>query len=201
MSAVPTWSTTDRVLGEVEVSVLRVQGGSPDLVRVHAWVSEERARFWGMVGRSLEEVTRIYRFLDGLETHHAWMVRVGGRAAALLQTYQPEHDPVGDCYPVQEGDLGLHLLLGPAEDAPGAGFTGRLGAALAPWFFADPGVQRLVVEPDARNEKAVARLRRSGFELGPEIELPTKRAVLAFLTRGRFEALQQLAAHGAPTPA
>jgi hypothetical protein len=52
--------------------------------------------------------------------------------------------------------------------------------------------QRVVVEPDARNEKAIARLVRQGFVPGPEIVLPEidlpgvylpeKRARLAFLT-------------------
>ncbi len=52
--------------------------------------------------------------------------------------------------------------------------------------------QRVVVEPDARNEKAIARLVRQGSAPGPEIVLPEidlpgvyspeKRARLALLT-------------------
>jgi RimJ/RimL family protein N-acetyltransferase len=41
----------------------------------------------------------------------------------------------------------------------------------------------VVAEPDARNDRAIARLLRSGFELGPEIDKPEKRARLLFLTR------------------
>jgi hypothetical protein len=60
-------------------------------------------------------------------------------------------------------------------------------------LLADPGLRRIVVEPDARNEKAIARLLRTGFEPGPEVllpaidlpdvRLPAKRARLAFLRR------------------
>jgi penicillin amidase len=43
-----------------------------------------------------------------------------------------------------------------------------------------------VAEPDIRNEKAIHRLQRHGFEPGPEIDLGHKRARLTFLTRSRF---------------
>ena len=55
--------------------------------------------------------------------------------------------------------------------------------ALVGFVLKDPQVLRVVVEPDARNEKAVARMVRSGFVLGPEIDKPEKRAQLAFLSR------------------
>ncbi len=54
---------------------------------------------------------------------------------------------------------------------------------LAAYLFADPKRGRIVVEPDARNEQAAARMRRTGFTLGPEIQLPDKTARLAFLRR------------------
>jgi len=40
-----------------------------------------------------------------------------------------------------------------------------------------------VAEPDARNDKAIARLVRAGFVPGPRIDLPDKRARLLFLDR------------------
>ncbi|MGY1717501.1 hypothetical protein ACI8AG_00430 [Blastococcus sp. SYSU DS0552] len=50
-------------------------------------------------------------------------------------------------------------------------------------------MRRVVVEPDAGNELALERVRRTGFELGPEVDLPQKRARLAFLHRETLEAL------------
>jgi hypothetical protein len=188
-------TTTTGPLGRITLAPLDVSAGSAELVVVHGWVGEPRARFWGMVGQSLEEVSATYRFLDSLDTHHGYLVRRDGRPVALLQTYQPEHDPVGECYDVQPGDLGMHLLQAPPEpgSTPVPGYTERLGAVLAGALFADPAVQRLVVEPDTRNATAVGRLERSGFELGPEITLPGKTARLAFLPRRRFEALVRAA--------
>ena len=40
-----------------------------------------------------------------------------------------------------------------------------------------------MVEPDVRNERALRRLRDSGFVFSAEIDLPDKRARLAFLDR------------------
>ncbi|PBC67433.1 RimJ/RimL family protein N-acetyltransferase [Streptomyces sp. TLI_235] len=154
-----------------------------DAALVHGWVNEERSRFWGMVGHSQDEVREIYAYVDSLDTHYAYIVERDGTPVALFQTYQPEHDPVGECYPVQPGDFGVHLLLAPAGGEPAPGFTAGLVAALMGYVFADPAHRRVVAEPDALNEKSIARVLRTGFELGPLIDLPDKRAQLVFLTR------------------
>lgn len=159
-----------------------------DAAQVHAWVTQDRARFWGMVDHDVEQVREVYRFVDGLSTHHAFLLHVGDQPAGIFQTYQPEHDPVGECYPVEPGDLGMHLLLAPARERV-PGFTERVGGVLTSWMFADPAVRRVVAEPDARNDAAIARLERSGFALGPLVDKPEKRARLVFLTRARYEQL------------
>ncbi|MFI9366913.1 hypothetical protein ACIG5E_38640 [Kitasatospora sp. NPDC053057] len=43
-----------------------------------------------------------------------------------------------------------------------------------------------MAEPDARNDRAIARLLRTGFTPGPEIRLPEKQARLVFLDRQVF---------------
>ena len=84
-----------------------------DLDVLHAWVTEDRARFWGMGGYSREQVLETYEFLDSLTTHHAYLAYRDGVPVALFQTYEPDADPLGECYDVQPGDLGVHLLIGP----------------------------------------------------------------------------------------
>ncbi|GIH71530.1 GNAT family N-acetyltransferase [Sphaerimonospora thailandensis] len=159
-----------------------------DLDLIHTWVTQERAGFWGMLDADRERVLEIYTYLDGLSTHHAYLIHRGDRPIALFQTYEPAHDPVGECYDVQAGDFGVHLLVGPVEGATEAGFTGNLISVILTYVLADPSRKRIVVEPDARNAKVIARLLRTGFELGPEIDLPEKRARLAFLTRDAIRA-------------
>ncbi|MBT2512253.1 GNAT family N-acetyltransferase [Arthrobacter sp. ISL-30] len=157
-----------------------------DLDLVYAWVKEERARFWGMTEYSRKDVLEVYHFLDPLETHHAFLVLLDGEPKALFQTYEPLHDPVGEAYPARVEDVGMHLLLAPAKQ-PAPDFTPRLVSALIRFLFTDPAIDRIIVEPDARNSKAVRRLETTCFELGPVIQLAEKEAQLAFLTRERFE--------------
>ncbi|WP_437441618.1 GNAT family N-acetyltransferase [Streptomyces cavourensis] len=151
---------------------------------LHGWVTQERARFWGMADHTAEQVREIYEFVDSLPTHHAYLALRDGVPAALFQTYEPDADPVGECYDVRPGDFGIHLLIAPAEgEGAVKGYTDSLLTAFIGYVFSDPAHLRVVVEPDARNEKALARMVRVGFELGPEIRKPEKTARLAFLTR------------------
>lgn len=158
-----------------------------DLDLIHGWVSQERARFWGMTDHTRAEVGEVYAYLDSLETHHAYLVRDDGSPVAIFQTYEPAADPMGESYDVQVGDLGVHLFLAPTDN-PVRGFTARLALHLLETVFADPAVQRIVVEPDVRNALSLARAERSGVELGPVVQLADKQAQLGFLTRATYEA-------------
>ena len=153
-----------------------------DLDLLHAWVTQPRARFWGMTTYTRDEVGEVYDFLDGLTTHHAYLVHRDDRPVSIFQTYEPQHDPVGETYDVQEGDLGCHLFVGPAE-SPEPGFTGRLMEYLFGVVLSDPSVHRIVVEPDVRNAASIARFERAGLHRGDVVELPDKTAQLAFITR------------------
>ncbi|MGW1072865.1 GNAT family N-acetyltransferase [Streptomyces sp. NPDC002537] len=158
-----------------------------DIDLIHSWVVEERARFWGMREAGRERVLEIYEYLDSLTTHHAYLIHRDDRPVALFQTYEPENDPVGEYYDVQPGDYGIHLMIGPVDGTAERGFTGNLISVFLAYVLKEPGRLRIVGEPDARNDKAVALLSRLGFELGPQIDLPEKRAQLAFLTREAYE--------------
>ncbi|WP_084959202.1 GNAT family N-acetyltransferase [Thermoactinospora rubra] len=174
------------------VRLLRVDPAA-DVDVLHGWVTQERARFWGMSGFSREEVLRTYEHLDSLTTHHAYLAVRDDTPLALFQTYEPQADRVSECYDPEPGDIGAHVLIGPAEGEARPGFTGALLSVLVSFAFGTLGRRRIVAEPDAGNDKAISRLVRMGAELGPvvvlpevdlpEVYLPAKRAQLAFLTR------------------
>ncbi|MER5941199.1 GNAT family N-acetyltransferase [Streptomyces sp. NPDC001928] len=162
---------------------------------VHGWVSQERASFWGMNGLTRDQVSEIYAHMAGLDTHHAFLVVRDGDPVAVLQTYEPGADRVGEVYDVLPGDIGVHLLLAPAG-AEGArpGWTSALLTVVATYVFGTLDRRRVVVDPDVRNEKAVSRFLKQGFTAGPvvvlpevdlpDVYIPEKKAQLAFLTRG-----------------
>lgn len=154
---------------------------------LHGWVTQPRAVYWGMSTYSVADVREVYEFIDSLSTHHAYLVLLDEQPVGLFQTYQPEADPVGERYEVRPGDIGMHLLLAPPPQLA-AGLTSAVGPALARFLFRDPRHLRVVVEPDVRNERALRRLEREGFTFDDQIDMPDKRAQLAFLTRARFEA-------------
>ncbi|WP_260853462.1 GNAT family N-acetyltransferase [Kocuria palustris] len=167
------------------VSLRRVEPVA-DAPVIHGWVSAERARFWGMTDCTAQQIAAIYTAIDAAATHHAFVVELDGRPAGLVQTYEPHADPIGGAYLPEPGDLGIHVLLAPAE-RPVPGLTGALAAVILPFLLGDPATRRIVAEPDARNRPALQRLARTGFELGPQIRLPHKTGLLAFLPREAAE--------------
>ncbi|MFI6467310.1 GNAT family N-acetyltransferase [Streptomyces sp. NPDC050538] len=165
-----------------------------DAPTIHRWVSERRAEFWGMNGLTQSQVTEIYAHMETLDTHHAHLVTMDDEPVALLQTYDPAADRVGDCYAVEPGDIGIHLLLAPAgPDGERPGWSAAVMGVLSSYVLLGLDRQRVVVDPDVRNEKAIARFLRQGFVAGPrvvlpevdipDVFLPEKRAQLAFLPR------------------
>ncbi|WP_405841763.1 GNAT family N-acetyltransferase [Streptomyces sp. NBC_01518] len=165
-----------------------------DAPTIHRWVSEQRAAFWGMNGLTQAQVTEIYAHMDTLDTHHAHLVTRDDEPVAILQTYDPAADRVGDCYAVEPGDIGIHLLLAPAgPDGDRPGWSAAVMGVLASYVLLGLDRRRIVVDPDVRNEKAIARFLRQGFVAGPRVVLPEvdipdvfipeKRAQLAFLPR------------------
>ncbi|MGW2617291.1 GNAT family N-acetyltransferase [Streptomyces sp. NPDC001500] len=165
-----------------------------DAATVHAWVSQERAAFWGMNGLTRDQVAEIYAHLATLDTHHALLAELDGDPVALLQTYEPTADRVGEVYPVEAGDIGVHVLIAPAgEHGARPGWSAALMGVFASYVLLGLDRRRVVVDPDVRNTKAVARFLRQGFDAGPvvtlpeidlpDVHLPEKTAQLAFLRR------------------
>ncbi|MGW2337313.1 GNAT family N-acetyltransferase [Streptomyces sp. NPDC001685] len=193
-TAAPADPVHEQTVDGIGTVTVRALDPHADAGTVHTWASEERAVFWGMNGLTRDQVAEIYAHMATLDTHHAFLVERDGDPVALLQTYEPDADRVGECYDVRPGDIGVHLMLAPA--APGGerpGWTSALLTVVAAYVFRTLGRSRVVVDPDVRNEKAVARFLRQGFTAGPavvlpevdlpDVYLPRKEAQLAFLTR------------------
>ncbi|WDZ86519.1 GNAT family N-acetyltransferase [Micromonospora cathayae] len=177
----PVWRRHVDGFGEVTV---RPVAPDTDADLIHDWVTRERARYWGMRDADRERVRDVYAYVDSLPSHHAYLIHRDGRPVGLFQTYEPTADPVGECYDVQPGDFGIHLMVAPPDGGPEPGFTGAVLGAFLEFVLADPAHRRIVAEPDARNDRAIARLARAGFVPGPQIDLPEKRAQLMFLVPG-----------------
>ena len=148
-----------------------------DLAVLHAWVTARGTGFWGLGHLTADELRDTYAHVDGLAHHHGLLVRADGVPVALMQVYDPGLDPLGEVYDVQPGDLGVHVLVGARP--PGGTVAGLL-AAVFDLVATLPGVRRVVGEPDAANTAILRHARAVGFELGPVVDLPTKRARLVW---------------------
>lgn len=158
-----------------------------DAALLHSWVRRDYARFWGMTEASAAEVQAEYTRIAADPHHQAWLAHDAGTPAFLAESYDPAHSPLAGTYPIEPGDLGMHLLMGP-PDTPRHGYTTAAFHSLLLFLFQDPAVERIVVEPDVRNTKIHALNARLGFEPQSRIELTDKTALLSFCTRAQFQA-------------
>lgn len=170
-------------LGRIEIFVLDPVA---ELDLLHEWVTRPSSRFWGLADLPRDELRDLYLLVDGLPSHHAFLIRRDGLPIVLLQTYEPENDPLGEAYDVHPGDAGVHFFLGD-RGAAVPRFSWHVADLVAEFVFSRAEVDRIVIEPDVGNERAVARAVKSGFELGPLVQLPDKIGQLAFITRERWE--------------
>jgi len=155
-----------------------------DAALIHGWVTRSRAEFWGMHHRTVEEVAEIYAWIQDQEHLAAYLIGIDGEPVGIFQTYDPFVDEIGDHYDRGPGDVGVHLFL--HDDPRRAGHTADLVDFLFGTLFRDPDVRRIVLEPDVRNERSIALLRRAGAVLGPVRKLPDKTAQFAFLDCGTW---------------
>ncbi|GAA4818112.1 GNAT family N-acetyltransferase [Nocardioides caeni] len=150
---------------------LRPVDPAADAPTITRWVVADRASFWGMGDLGVEDVAQIYGYIDEQDHLASYVFEVDAAPVGLLQTYDPEVDEIGAFYDRRPGDVGVHLLL--SDDPARIGRTAEVLAAGFRFLTALPGMQRLVLEPDARNEASLALLDRLGAERGPLVDLRT----------------------------
>ncbi|MES2674657.1 MAG: GNAT family N-acetyltransferase [Pseudomonadota bacterium] len=162
---------------------LRKLNDSDDINLIHDWVGRDYAQFWGMQTHSLEQVCNEYQKLQ--EHGQVFMGFYENVPAFLVEIYDPKQDILANHYAVQEGDLGMHILLAPAQ-IPIAQFSWQVFRFVMEFLFNAKHAKRIVVEPDARNQKIHRLNQRAGFVYTQFLQLPHKTAWLAFCTRAQF---------------
>ena len=154
---------------------------------VHEWLVHPASAFWQMGGLSLDDVRSYLAAVAADPRQDSWLGFVDDRPTFLVETYDPAV-LLGDVPEVRPGDLGMHLLVAPPAGPPVHGLTSRVMAATVAFCLDRPGVTRVVVEPDVRNEPIARKNAAAGFRVLREIELPGKRAHLSVCTREDFAA-------------
>jgi Acetyltransferase (GNAT) domain len=180
--------------------VLRKMVLDEDAPLLHDWFSRDYARFWGLQGKTVDEIREKFAGIEASGTCDMvfGILASTGERLFMFQSYDVHADVLSRHYPVQTGDRGFHLMLGPVEKPLPAAAYYTL-QAIAAWIFRDPSVQRMVGEPDIRNRKVLLRLVQAGFDFGRVVHLPYKTAVMTYRTRAAFDRSRGLHPPPAPT--
>lgn len=165
-----------------------------DAALVQGWLAHPRSAFWQLGHLDVDGV-RDYLGAVRADPHQdAWLGRVDGAPAFLVETYDPTRVTLADVPAaaalLEPGDVGMHLLVAPPAGPPRGGFTSAVMGAVVR-FCLDPagrGARRVVVEPDVRNAAIAAKNAAAGFRVLREVELPGKTAHLAVATRADLDA-------------
>lgn len=158
-----------------------------DLALLHAWLTHPRSVFWEKLDATPDDLAREYDAITADPHQNAWLGTVDGEPQFLAETYDPAHSELAPLPELRPGDLGMHVLVAPPA-VPVPGFTSAVFRAVMDFCFADSAVHRVVVEPDARNDKIAALNAAAGFVVARHVDLSTKTAALSFCTREAYAA-------------
>lgn len=157
-----------------------------DVEIITLWMNQDHvSEFWNMAWPE----TRIREYLHKTEQRSAfdtYLVFMDDEPIAYFEAYDPKHDILGDLYEVQDGDIGLHVLLG--EEKYMRRYIIRLACVMMRLIFSQyPDVHRIIGEPDVNNSKIHSVMRFVGFVHHGNIELPDKTAAFHSCKRQDFE--------------
>ncbi|MGA9173874.1 MAG: GNAT family N-acetyltransferase [Thermoactinomyces sp.] len=110
---------------------------------------------------------------------------LNGVPMSYWETYWAKDDIVGQHYEVHPEDQGVHLLIGPPSFL-GKGYALPLLKAMVFRLFQYEKTEKVIAEPDIRNDKMIHIFKKCGFEIQKEIDLPDKRALLMYCYREPF---------------
>ena len=156
-----------------------------DLQRIHNWMNQPHViPYWNLA----YDLDRMREHLQKAlaDTHQTLYIGLlDDVPMSYWESYWAKRDIIAQCYPAHPADQGIHLLIGPPEFL-GLGYALPLLRAMTSFQFQHSETQKIVTEPDSRNQKMIHVFKRCGFEFQKEIDLPDKRAALMFCHRQSF---------------
>ncbi|MFD2176126.1 GNAT family N-acetyltransferase [Veronia pacifica] len=152
---------------------------------IHEWVTQPYAVFWGMNGYELNDTETFYaRIMDN--PHETTLLGfVDNKPAFLIEVYDVAHHECSEHFTVEQGDIGIHILLSPNRLSI-RGFSHAVMSASMELLFDQFGAKRVIVEPDINNHKIHMLNLSVGFEHLKVIELSDKTALLGVLTADNY---------------
>lgn len=170
----------DKTIGFREVDLDR------DLGRLHSWLNSEHVLPYWQQDDPLPVVRDTIAERAAKDDQTLYIGYLDHTPMSYWEAYWPSRDRIGEYYDADPADQGIHLLIGPREYL-GEGYAAPLIGAMVAFQFRHAETERIVTEPDVRNDRAIRAFEKSGFESEREIELPEKTGRLMIRRRGHVE--------------
>jgi RimJ/RimL family protein N-acetyltransferase len=170
-------------LGDIHLRSLDLDS---DIDFLYQWVTQPYATYWGMEKFSIAEVHSAYKEICDTPSHDAYIGILNNEPIFLMERYLASNDLIANYYEAHQNDYGMHILVGPAKKRI-PNFTWNIFTTIMDFIFSNENVNRIIVEPDARNEKIHILNKRAGFVYQKLIELPHKTAHLAFCSKDQYK--------------
>jgi aminoglycoside 6'-N-acetyltransferase len=132
---------------------------------LQSWLAQPHWREWW--GEPEEELRLIYAVEDG--EHLPFIACIEGKPVAYVQCWRPaKHPDVPWVCNMAMTERGIDVSIGNATDL-GNGYGSLIVKCFAAKLFAE-GATRLVIDPDKRNQRAIAAYKKVGFTQYGEFE-------------------------------
>jgi len=180
------YQTYDRSIDR-QISLRRATVAA-DLGRLHAWLGSDHVKpYW-------ELDLPLPAFRAELESKLAddhltpYVGCLDHVPMSYWECYWAAEDDLAAHYDADPSDQGVHLLIGP-EEYLGQGYAASLLRAVVALQFRHGDTERVVAEPDARNDRVIHVFEQCGFEQRDQFyfEEAEKEATLLVCDRDRFE--------------
>ncbi len=144
-----------------------------DLGRLHAWLNSDHVLPYWTQNDPLPQVHETIRQRDADPDQTLYIGYLDHTPMSYWESYWAAEDRVADYYDADPADQGIHLLIGPPEYL-GQGYATPLLRAMVEFQFQHHETDRVVAEPDARNDRAIRAFEAAGFDRRGELDLPDK---------------------------
>ncbi|UVE52325.1 acetyltransferase (plasmid) [Haloferax larsenii] len=172
----------DRTISLRQASVER------DLGRLHQWLGSDHVKPYWQLDEPLPTFSETLR--EKLADDHLtpYVGCLDHVPMSYWECYWAADDAVSNYYDADPADQGVHLLIGP-EEYLGHGYALPLMRAVVAMQFRHPETDRVIAEPDARNERVIHVFEQCGFEPRETFyfDEEDKEALLMVCDRDRFE--------------
>lgn len=156
-----------------------------DIKTIHNWVNKPYAKaFWQMEG-SADDIYLHYENFLNAGTGYSLMCFLEDKPIAQVDYYKAATDEIKEHFDYCETDFGIHLLMG-SYKKPIAHLGRDVMITALAFLFTLTDIERIVGEPDARNEKANQLVVDVGFRFIKTIQMSYKTANLYMFEKTDF---------------